>query len=65
MKATARPRQKPTVEKRGTCGECGHGKYDWKFVNLSVEGKPTLVICPYKQYKMVVSERGCNLFKPK
>lgn len=50
---------------RRTCGECAHGTLDWKFDNLSLDGKPTLVKCPYKPYKQVVSEKSCNLFRPK
>ena len=65
MKHTARKQNPKPVQKIGTCGECAHGTFDWKFENLSLEGKPTLVKCPYKPYKQVVSEKGCNLFRPK
>lgn len=47
------------------CGECGHGTPDMKFENLSVDGKPTLVSCPFQPYKMVVCERACDHFKLK
>ena len=49
---------------RRTCGECGQGTFDMKFENMSLEGKPTLVSCPFQPYKMVVSERACSHFKP-
>lgn len=48
------------------CGECALGVYDTKFVNLSFDGKPTLVSCPQSgKYKKVVSEIACNNFKEK
>ena len=48
------------------CGECALGVYDMNFVNLSLDGKPTLVSCPYSgKYKKVVSEVACKNFKEK
>ena len=47
------------------CGECGHGVYDLKFANLDLEGKPTLVACPFFTFKHVRSERACAHFTPK
>lgn len=52
---------KPLAPEAGhTCGECGQGTFE----NLSLEGKPTLVSCPFQPFKMVVSERACSHFKP-
>ena len=47
----------------GMCGECAHGTYDRQFKNLSITGQPTLVICPFTQFKHVVSEPACERFK--
>lgn len=48
------------------CGECALAVFDYKFENLSLEGKPTLVSCPYSgKYKKVVSEVACVNFKEK
>ena len=56
--------QEPTIIHH--CGECALGVYDMNFVNLSLDGKPTLVSCPYSgKYKKVVSEIACNNFKEK
>lgn len=46
----------------GICSECAHGKPDTQWKNLSLMGQPTLVICPFTEYKHVVSEPACNLF---
>lgn len=46
----------------GTCGECAHGTPDMQFKNLSLTGEPTLIICPFTEYKHVVSEPACKLF---
>lgn len=46
----------------GRCGECAHGTYDMQFKNLSINGHPTLVICPFTQFKHVVSEPACEKF---
>jgi len=54
-----------TDQPRRTCGECANGTPDYKFENLSLDGKPTLVSCPYKPYKQVVTQKSCNLFKAK
>jgi hypothetical protein len=54
---------KPLAPEAGhTCGECGQGTFDMKVENLSLEGKPTLVSCPFQPFKMVVSERACSHF---
>lgn len=44
------------------CSECGHGVFDLQFKNLSLTGEPTLVICPFTNYKHVVSEIACEKF---
>lgn len=46
----------------GTCGECAHGTPDMQFKNLSLAGEPTLVSCPFHEWKKVVSERACEKF---
>lgn len=45
------------------CGECGHAKFDEKFENLDVYGRPTLVSCKFFKYKHIVSEFACKEFK--
>ena len=47
------------------CDECRHGRYDTKFENLSVDGKPTLIICPFQTWKRNLKERACGFFEPK
>lgn len=57
--------KKKPEQPRRTCGECEHGKPDYKFENLSLEGKPTLVRCPFSFYAHTMNEKAYNLFKSK
>ena len=60
----AKKQQEPTII--NYCGECALGIADTKHENLSLEGKPTLVSCPYSgKYKKVVSEVACENFMEK
>lgn len=36
------------------CRDCALSKPDMKFENLSLEGKPTLLSCPYREWRMVI-----------
>lgn len=47
------------------CEECYYAKPDYKFENLSIEGKPTLLICPFDKWKKLFKEKACKNFKQK
>lgn len=48
------------------CEDCAHATPDMKFENLSLEGKPTLLICPFDKWKKLFKEPACKEnFKPK
>lgn len=51
------------------CDTCIHATFDNKFHNLSIYGKPTLIICdlyPHPEFpKIVVGTRSCSKYKPK
>ena len=56
-------RRTPAPVEVHRCGECGKAVFDYKFENLSLDGKPTLISCPMSgRYKRVVSEFACNKF---
>lgn len=44
------------------CDDCRWGTYDDKFENMSLNGKPTLIICKYNKYKIVVGSIACEKF---
>lgn len=49
-----------------TCDDCQYGQYDTNFLNLSVKGEPTLIICgPHPWPKHLLNEKSCESFKPK
>lgn len=51
-------------EKKYTCSECKLGTPDLKEENMSIEGKPTLIICSLRPWpKHLVSERACEDFQ--
>lgn len=37
------------------CNDCIHSTPDMKFENLSVDGKPTLLSCPYQEWRMIIT----------
>lgn len=37
------------------CKDCVHSEPNMKFENLSVDGKPTLLSCPYKEWRMIIT----------
>lgn len=42
------------------CDTCAHATFDYKFHNLSIYGKPTLVICDLHPFpKIVVGTKAC------
>ena len=48
------------------CGECARCEPYLRFETLSVHGrKPTMGICPYREFKVLLSERACKDFKIK
>ena len=47
------------------CRDCKHGTFDMQFKNLSIDGKPTLIICPFQTWKGVVTDRACIMYEPK
>lgn len=62
------PKQKKEKEVKSIlhCEDCAHATPDMKFENLSLEGKPTLLICPFDKWKKLFKEPACEEnFKPK
>lgn len=54
--------EKPIV----LCRDCSFAIEDWKFENLSVDGKPTLLKCSiHTERKRIINEQGCRDFKMK
>lgn len=48
------------------CRDCAHSTPDYKFENLSVNGEPTLLSCPHKKWRMVITTtETCNNYKQK
>ena len=48
------------------CEECIHAIYDMQHKNLSIHGKPTLIICALHPFpKIVVGTRACENYKQK
>lgn len=48
------------------CRDCQFSETDWKFENLSVDGKPTLLKCSiHTERKRIINEQGCNDYKSK
>ena len=59
-------RGKRVAEQAHVCDECAHATYDTNPLNLSiVERKPTLIICPLQERKIVVGTIACKNFKKK
>ena len=47
-----------------TCDECKHATYDMQHKNLSIYGKPTLIVCAlHPRPKRVVGSRACEDFE--
>lgn len=42
------------------CVNCKHSSFDQKFENLSITGTPTLMICPFEQWKLNLNARCVN-----
>lgn len=56
-------RLKKEVEERPVvfCRDCAHARVDEKFENLSLDGKPTLLICDIIKWpKRIITEKGCK-----
>lgn len=48
------------------CKDCKHATEDWKFENLSLDGRPTLLICDIIGWpKRLINERACKDYYPK
>lgn len=57
----AKKTNSPTLH---TCDDCAHGTFDMQQKNLSITGKPTLIICPFQKYKIVVgTQTVCGEFR--
>ena len=68
LNKTKQPKQKKekVVKPILHCEDCAHATPDMKFENLSLEGKPTLLICPFDKWKKLFKEPACKSnFKPK
>lgn len=64
-KKSTMPTEVPTYQNE-VCDTCAHATFDYKFHNLSIYGKPTLVICDLHPFpKIVVGTRACSEYKPK
>jgi len=37
------------------CKDCIHSEPNMKFENLSVNGEPTLLSCPYQEWRMLIT----------
>lgn len=59
------PNKKTKENPKLFCTDCKHSTFDTKFENLSVDGKPTLIICPFQKWKIVVPGKGCGKYEPK
>ena len=68
------PRQPKQTKVRGTpeavpnqhCDTCRHATYDMQHKNLSIYGKPTLIICALHPFpKIVVGSLACENYKKK
>lgn len=65
-KQPAPKKAKKEVAQVPHCEDCAHATPDMKFENLSLEGKPTLLICPFDKWKKLFKEPACKSnFKPK
>lgn len=54
------------VEVTHYCKECRHSTEDWKFENLSWQGKPTLLFCArHQERKRIINEKACKDYEPK
>lgn len=48
------------------CRDCAYAVEDTKFENLSLEGKPTLLACPFKEWKIIINTtETCENYKLK
>ena len=57
-------RKKEEVCRVRTCGECVHCIPYMKFNTLTVKGRrPTMGTCPYREFKVLLSEDACDKFK--
>lgn len=55
-----------TPTEQHTCEECIHATYDMQHKNLSIYGKPTLIICALHPFpKIVVGSLACENYKKK
>lgn len=45
------------------CGTCAYATPDRKFENLSLNGEPTLVSCPFRRWKQNVGQIACIEWK--
>lgn len=56
--------RKQIPEQSHMCDECARATYDTNPLNLSIwERKPTLIICPLHEWKIVVGPPACKNFK--
>ena len=65
-KQPSQPKKEKEVKSILHCEDCAHATPDMKFENLSLTGEPTLLICPFSQWKKLFKEPACKEnFKPK
>lgn len=50
---------------RHVCGECAHGTLDYSHINMSHDGQPICVVCPFFKFKRLRRETACERFKNK
>ena len=54
---------KRAPEEWHVCDECARATFDTNPLNLSIgERKPTLIICPLQEWKIVVGTIACKKF---
>lgn len=62
----AAKKTQPAKKAERFCRDCSHSTPDTKFENLSVNGEPTLLSCPFKEWRMVITTNEvCENFKLK
>lgn len=60
----AKKQSQPTVVRY--CRDCAYAVEDTKFENLSLEGKPTPLACPFKEWKIIINTtETCENYKLK
>lgn len=60
-----RTKKEEPVPQINTCGECAIGKWVEDFSNMDLTGKPILLTCPHKEFKILRRNPACEKFTKK